>query len=83
MMPVRKATVVDFLEWVRKNHPHIRSLLSLEEDQFMRLATDYEISKTASRPMRRGDELYAKWNSAFMFFRGASNDKEALERYPS
>jgi hypothetical protein len=82
MMPVGKATIVDFLEWIRRSQPHVRSLSGLSKDEFISLAIKYEASKARSNSMRPGGELYARWDSAYMWFGRSSSDREALAEYP-
>src|SRR5436853_439981 len=43
MMPVGQATVVDFLEWIRKTKPPVRSLAPLDRQVFMGLASEDKV----------------------------------------
>jgi hypothetical protein len=82
MGPVRKAAVVGLLEWVRRNKPEVRSLSSLNEDRFMELVTEYELSKGVRAINDRSSNLRAKWRSAHYCISNYSTDREALAVYP-
>ncbi len=81
MNPVRAATVIDFMEWVRRNRPDVRSLCRLEKNEFMRLVVEYETSKGVQNISDPRSDLYRKWESAQWRFRDSTSDAEALKRW--
>ncbi len=81
MNPVRKAAVIDFLEWLRRNKSHIRSLVSLDREAFMTLVTEYELSKGVTAINSRSSNLRAKWESTHFIFANYASDGEALANY--
>jgi hypothetical protein len=61
MNPVGQATIVDFLEWIKRSHPEVRSLKGLPKSDFMVLAIQYEALKGVE--MSEDSNLYRKWES--------------------
>jgi hypothetical protein len=82
MMPVRKLAVLGLLEWLRINKPSVRSLCGLDRETFMAFATEYELAKGVHVILDPKSELRKKWESAHIWFGGASSDQEALADYP-
>jgi hypothetical protein len=56
---IRRAGVIAFLDWIRRNHPGVRSLRSLSKDEFLNLATAFERSK--SLLINKSHDVYRKW----------------------
>lgn len=83
MAPVRKAAVVDFLEWLRTN-TEFRSIVRLSKSQFMSLVEKYELSKGVDAILSDHSNLRMKWEVAFDHHLSRhSSDEEALARYPN
>jgi len=77
MGPVRKTTVIDFLEWTRRHKPEVTALCQLGKSEFMGLVVEYERSKGV-RTLDQRSNLYLKWESTQWIFASKSNDGEAL-----
>lgn len=80
MMPIRRAGVVAFMDWIRRTHKGVRSLHSLDEDDFMVLATEFENSK--GLPIGPRHQVYEKWKATHYMLSHASSDSEALKNWP-
>ena len=80
MMPIRRAGVVAFMDWIRRTQKNVRSLHELDEGEFMRLATEFESSKGLSIDPRH--DLYQKWRSTHYMLSHARSDGEALKNWP-
>lgn len=78
MNPIRRAGVVAFLEWIRRNHPSVTSLRSLTKEDFLDLATNYEASK--GMLIDSHHVVHRKWESTQWMFSQAASDQEALNR---
>lgn len=83
MNPVRKAAVIDFLEWLRRN-TDVRSIVRLSKHEFMSLVEEYELSKGINAILPRSSNLRRQWEAAFDYHLSChSNDDEALASYPT
>lgn len=80
MVPVRAATVVDFMEWVRLTKVLVTSLCHLDKSQFMNLVMEYETSKGVASIRDTRSDLYRKWESAQWVFADSASDSQALQR---
>ena len=80
MDPIRRAGVVAFLDWLRRNHPQVQQLAGLSEDEFMSLATEFEASKGLT--IDPSHEVYRKWSSTQMCFEGEQSDQAAIQLLP-
>lgn len=78
MNPIRRAGVLAFIDWLNRRHPEVRSLKELSEDEFLRLATQFEASKGLEIDSRH--EVYRKWSSTYDMVRTSADDAEALSR---
>lgn len=76
MNPIRRAGVIAFLDWVRRNHPNVRALRSLSKDEFLDLATAFERSKGLL--IDKSHDVYRKWESTHWTFAHSRSDDEAL-----
>lgn len=81
MNPVRAATVIDFMEWVRRYKSYVRALCNLEKNEFMELVVEYETSKGVRTISDPRSDLYRKWESAQWMFKNSNSDAEALQRW--
>ena len=77
MDSIRRAGVIAFLDWVRRNHPEVRSLRSLSKREFLDLATEFEHSKGLL--IDPSHEVYWKWESTQWTFAHSQSDDEALK----
>lgn len=72
MNPVRGYTMLNFLDWLEKHHPHITSLRQLTENELLNLVGDFGCGQ-----LRNNGCLAGKWLAGFDFlFRGIGNLKE-------
>jgi hypothetical protein len=78
MNPIRRASVVAFLDWVQRNHPEIRSLRTLSKQTFLALATAFEREK--GLVIDEDHEVFRKWESTQWVFGDSPSDKEAIDR---
>lgn len=80
MNPIRRAGVVAFLDWVRRNRPQVRRLSGLSQEEFMNLATEFEASKGLH--IDSSHEVYWKWESTHMWFDRGQSDVDAIQSLP-
>lgn len=80
MDPIRRAGVVAFLDWVRRNRPEVQGLSGLSTEEFMRLATDFETSKGLQ--IDPSHQVYWKWSSTQMWFNRGQSDEDAIRSLP-
>jgi hypothetical protein len=78
MNPIRYAGVVAFLDWLQRRHPEVHSLRNLSEDDFLKLATEYEGSKGVM--IDENHQVYMKWRSTHWVFSKSADDQEALQQ---
>jgi hypothetical protein len=81
MVPIDRAVVLDFLQWIRLWKPGIRSLSSLSFKEFMTLAGEYETSKVNAAGMKEGERQFNAWCRTQNWFESAGNDAIALANY--
>lgn len=83
MNPIRKSAVISFLEWLRTFKPNVRSLSSLDRDEFLALADEYE-SSSRRRPISQDDDWRrrAEWRATHYWFSQHKSEKEALDHWP-
>lgn len=80
MNPVRAATAIDFMEWIRRHKPDVQSLCQLGKDNFMILVTEYEASKGVRTISDPRSDIYRKWESSQWIFERSDSDAQALQR---
>lgn len=80
MNPIRRAGVVAFLDWLRRNRPQVRCLSDLSKDEFMSLATEFEASKGLC--IDSAHQVYWKWSSTHMWFNHSQSNDEAIQSLP-
>ncbi len=69
MRPVPNHAMINFLRWIRRYHPEVRSLQQLSEYQLFQLVSTFEGSNIE----------WAQWRASFtLLFEGRSN-KEGYE----
>jgi hypothetical protein len=78
MDPIRRAGVIAFLDWVHRNRPEVKSLRSLSESEFLKLATAFERSKGLE--IDENHQVYWKWQSTHWVFKDSLSDDAALQR---
>lgn len=78
MDAVRRAGVVAFLDWIRRNHPGVRSLRQMPREEFMALAMEYESSKRGSAP-----NASQQWEGTYWIFEHSESDQQALNSLPT
>jgi hypothetical protein len=78
MNAIRYAGVIAFLDWVRRFHPDVRSLNSLSEEHFLKLATEFEKSKGLM--IDESHQVYMKWRTTHWVFSDSASDEAALQR---
>lgn len=78
MGPIRYAGVVAFLDWVSRVHPRVQNLRELHEDEFLRLAVEYERSKGLT--LSPDHQVYQKWRTTHWIFTDSATQSEALKR---
>lgn len=60
MNPVRGYTMLNFLDWLEKHHPHITSLRSLSKNELLKLVGEFEGGK-----LTNNETLTKKWLLGF------------------
>lgn len=60
MNPVRGYTMLNFLDWLEKHHPHITSLRNLTENELLKLVGEFEGGK-----LKNNESLTTKWLLGF------------------
>lgn len=80
MDPIRRAGVVAFLDWLRRNRPQVQRLSGLSQDEFMSLATEFEASKGLR--IDSSHQVYWKWSSTYMWFDRGQSDEAAIQSLP-
>lgn len=71
MNPIRGYTMLNFLDWLEKHHPHITSLRNLTRNELLKLVGEFEGGK-----LRNNKRLTEKWLAGFDFLFRMSNDWE-------
>lgn len=75
MLPVKEHTMINFIEWVDKTHPEIRSLRNLGKKLLLSLVNEFEGGK-----LNGNEELKTKWIASFEYYLSEKNsNKETME----
>ena len=77
MNPIRGYTMLNFLDWLEKHHPHITSLRNLTKNELLKLVGEFENGKLSNN-----ESLTRKWLAGFDFlFRGGWEEYDlAIEK---
>jgi len=77
MNPIRGYTMLNFLDWLEKHHPHITSLRNLPKSELLKLAGEFEGEKLINN-----ESLTRKWLAGFkaLFKRSDDWEEYALAR---